>query len=184
MSGDHCLMDMALDSDEVISRLEPVRAELSSSDEEAVHGPPVHRPRVARASSAAAGHVAGGGPQAVAVPPVPPPPKPGVPPVARASPVFIGRVCRVQRWPRLLHSEGDKKTPNAVRMSQTWGSDIWDFRAVCQCHDGARCEIARNGMSWRPLGRMWVWFDAGRCFSHRRNTRCTCRRSVNGNMRG
>ena len=158
MSGDTCLLDLVSSNDEVIARMEPVRAELSSSDEEPVAPPERHRARVGRSPAATAPRSAGSSSGAVSVataaaPQVQPPPG-----------AFHARVCRVSRWPRVIHSPGvDGKKVNCIRMSQTWGCSHWDFKTICEMH-GPLCGWAKNGRSFRPIGRMWAWLDSAHLF--------------------
>lgn len=160
-----------------------VQWDLSSSDEEAA--PPAPRPRaggLARALRAAAAAVAARKRSSPVQPPPPPPPGApvagggdGPPPpavevpadaaggvVARQS--YQPRVCRVSAWPTVLHSPAPVgRSLSRLRMSQTFGNQHYDFRAICQLHDG-NCQLGKSGKNHRPVGRLWAWLDGAADF--------------------
>ena len=147
--------DMIISSRQVASR-RTSNAGLSSSDEEPVPPRPRHVPRVGGGGVAIFSRVTrprlSASAAAPTAPPPPPPPElPSDPRRRRTVTLTAPRVCRVQRWPRVLTANG------AIRMSQTNGKAHSDFRAECSLHG---CTRDRNGRENRPIGHLYAWLAA------------------------
>ena len=82
--------------------------------------------------------------------------------------------CRDRRaaWPKVIasHSSG-----SYLRLSQTWGKQHWDCRAICREHGpDVSCTRTRNMREWRPVGRLWWWLQAGQGLSYEDHQKCPC----------
>lgn len=81
--------------------------------------------------------------------------------------------CRDRRvaWPKVIASHG---SGSYLRLSQTWGKQHWDCRAICREHGDVSCTKTRNMRDWRPIGRLWWWLKAGVGLSHDEHQKCPC----------
>ena len=129
------------------------RWHLPSSDEEPVERPQPARPARIRVRApgqsrhAVPAHAAQPRPSVVA--------SPGQP--REISNPAVGRVVRVGRWPRVIHSYPDGGV-SFVRMSNNPGDEHYNYRAHCGCC-GATLDM--SGKRHRPLGRLWAWLSLG-----------------------
>ena len=125
--------------------------ELSSSDEEVAA--PKRAPRPPRCVTtrpavvaASAGSEPGGGPSAIRA-------TPGVPRVVNVAEIAGQRANRVDRWPRLIHS--DHGGSSWLRISHGMADvGFGNFRAACGI---CGATLDKSGRRHRPLGELWSW---------------------------
>ena len=134
--------------------------ELTSSDEEPAAPP--RAPRPPRAPAARAARASDAAPRAPVVP-SPAGPEGGASAIRAAAEQRVvcnvggPRVIRVERWPRLVHTEFPDGSTSWLRISSNVGEiGFGNFRARCGI---CGATLDKSGRRHRPLGELWSWLS-------------------------